>query len=244
VAEFFIEYGLFLAKAVTLVVALLFLIGSIVTLSSRNRGPDEDGSLRVRHLNREIEALRDDLRHEILPEHARKADAKEHKKQEKARRKLEKKGEEEKRGRLFVLDFDGDVQASAIENLRREISAVLQVAEEDDEVLVRLESPGGMVHSYGFASSQLSRVRQHGLKLTVCVDMVAASGGYMIACIADRLIAAPFAIVGSVGVVAQLPNFHRLLKKHDVDMELLTAGEYKRTLTVFGETTDKDLEMF
>lgn len=242
--EFFLQYGLFFAKAVTIVVALLFLIGGIAAAASRNRHHDDEGSLRVRHLNREIESLRDDLRHEILPEHLRKADAKAHKKQEKQRRKAEKKGDEQKRSRLFVLDFDGDVQASAVDNLRREISAVLQVAESGDEVVVRLESPGGLVHSYGFAASQLSRVRQHGLTLTVCVDMVAASGGYMMACIADRIIAAPFAVVGSVGVVAQLPNFHRLLKKHDVDVELHTAGEYKRTLTIFGENTDKDREKF
>ena len=243
--EFFVQYGLFLAKAVTIVVALLFLITGIIAAASRGREQqDDEGHLRVRHLNREIEALRDDLRHEILPEHLRKADAKAHKKHEKERRKQEKKASDTKRARLFVLDFDGDVQASAADNLRREISAVLQVAEKDDEVVVRLESPGGLVHSYGFAASQLSRIRQKGLRLTVCVDMVAASGGYMMACIADSIVAAPFAVVGSVGVIAQMPNFHRLLKKHDVDVELLTAGEYKRTLTMFGENTDKDREKF
>lgn len=251
-AEIFMQYGLFLAKAVTLVVALLFLVGGIVTAAARNRSDDEDGALRVRHLNRDVEALRDDLRHEILPDHLRKADNKAHKKQEKERIKAEKKAEKDaakgddqkKRHRTFVLDFDGDVRASAVDNLRREISAILQVADKEDEVMLRLESPGGLVHSYGFASSQLTRIRQHGLKLTICVDMVAASGGYMMACIADRIVAAPFAIVGSVGVVAQMPNFNRLLKKHDVDVELITAGEYKRTLTMFGENTDEDREKF
>ena len=246
--EFFIEYGLFLAKAVTFVVALLFLITGIVTAASRQRSSDDDGSLRVRHVNHEIESLREDLRYEILPEHMRKAELKAQKKQDKQKKKAEKKadkdGAAEHKNRLFVLDFDGDVRASAAENLRREISAVLQVADKNDEVIVRLESPGGLVHSYGFASSQLTRIRSHGLKLTVCVDMLAASGGYMMACIADRIIAAPFAVVGSVGVVAQMPNFHRLLKKHDVDVELLTAGEYKRTLTMFGENTDEDREKF
>ncbi|MCP4842727.1 MAG: protease SohB, partial [Halieaceae bacterium] len=74
--------------------------------------------------------------------------------------------------------------------------------------------------------------------LTIAVDKVAASGGYMMACVADRIVAAPFAVVGSIGVVAQLPNFHRLLKKNDIDFETLTAGQYKRTLTMFGENTD------
>lgn len=242
--EFFLEYGLFFAKAVTLVVALLFLISGIVQAASRGRHHDDEGTLRVRHLSKEIDALKEDLRHEILPEHLRKLEHKAQRKAEKQKRKAEKKGDADNRSRVFVLDFDGDVQASAVDNLRREISAILQVAEQNDEVVVRLESPGGLVHSYGLAASQLQRVRQHGLKLTACVDMVAASGGYMMACIADRIIAAPFAVVGSVGVVAQIPNFHRLLKKHDVDVELMTAGEYKRTMTMFGENTDKDRAKF
>ena len=75
-------------------------------------------------------------------------------------------------------------------------------------------------------------------------DKVAASGGYMMACIGDRILSAPFAVLGSIGVVAQIPNLHRLLKKHDVDYEVLTAGEYKRTLTVFGENTDKGRQKF
>jgi len=244
VTEFLVEYGLFLAKAVTFVVALLFVVSGIVQAASRNRHREDEGTLRVRHLSKEIDALKEDLRHEILPEHLRKLEMKQHKKDEKKKRKAEKKGTDEAKSRLFVLDFDGDVHASAVDNLRREISAVLQVAEANDEVVVRLESPGGLVHSYGLAASQLLRVRQHGLKLTVCVDMVAASGGYLMACIADRIIAAPFAVVGSVGVVAQIPNFHRLLKKHDVDVELMTAGEYKRTMTIFGENTDKDRQKF
>lgn len=122
------------------------------------------------------------------------------------------------------------------------MTAVLTIADADDEVVVRLESPGGLVHAYGLASSQLERFRAGNIRLTVCVDRVAASGGYMMACIADHLVAAPFAVIGSIGVVAQLPNFHRLLKKHEVDYEVLTAGEYKRTLTVFGENTEKGRE--
>jgi serine protease SohB len=128
--------------------------------------------------------------------------------------------------------------------LREEISAILPVAREADEVLVRLESGGGAVHGYGLAASQLVRLTDAGIRLTVAVDKVAASGGYMMACVADHIIAAPFAIIGSIGVVAQLPNFHRLLKKNDIDFEMHTAGEYKRTLTLFGENTDKAREKF
>jgi serine protease SohB len=138
-----------------------------------------------------------------------------------------------------VLNFNGDIRASAVEMLRREITTVLTQADPaHDEVVLCLESPGGLVHGYGLAASQLARIRQQGVPLTICVDKVAASGGYMMACIGNRIIAAPFAVVGSIGVVAQLPNVHRLLKKHDIDVELMTAGEYKRTLTVFGPNSD------
>ena len=243
--EFAYEYGMFLAKIVTFVIALLFVISGVVSLAGRQRQEHEDGYLRVRHLNDDLEDLRDGLRHEILSESARKAEEKKRRKDDKLKKKAEKKlPESAAKPRLFVLDFDGDVRASAVSQLRRELSAVLQVAEAQDEVLVRLESPGGMVHSYGLAASQLRRIRSQGLRLTVAVDQVAASGGYMMACIADRIIAAPFAVLGSIGVVAQIPNFHRLLKKNDIDVELLTAGEYKRTLTMFGQNTDSDRAKF
>jgi len=247
VIAFLSEYGMFLAKVATLVVALLFIIGGIAASASRGRHKGgEDGELKVRHLNDEFEDLKDALEAEILPEAQRKKAHKEKQKQEKREAKQKKKaGTEDKiPPRLFVLDFDGDVQASDVETLRREISAILQVANQNDEVLVRLESPGGLVHSYGLASSQLRRIRNAGIKLTVAVDRVAASGGYMMACIADRIVAAPFSIIGSIGVVAQIPNFHRLLKKNDIDVELMTAGEYKRTLTMLGENTDKGRAKF
>ena len=113
------------------------------------------------------------------------------------------------------------------------------VATPEDEVVVTLESPGGVVHGYGLAASQLQRLRDRKIPLTIIVDKVAASGGYMMACVANKLIAAPFAIIGSIGVIIELPNFNRLLKKHDIDYEQLTAGEYKRTLTVLGENTEQ-----
>lgn len=143
-----------------------------------------------------------------------------------------------------MLDFDGDIKASATDSLRHEITALLSMATNSDEVLVRLESGGGLVSSYGLAASQLVRLRESGIPLTVCIDKVAASGGYMMACIGNKILSSPFAVLGSIGVVAQLPNLHRLLKKYDVDFEVLTSGEYKRTLTVFGENTDKGRDKF
>ncbi len=248
--EFLSEYGLFLAKAVTLVVAILFVVGSLIALGQKQR-KHHDGDLEVTHLNDRLKKMKQSLEHSVFSKEMIKAHDKERKKQEKEAAKKEKKAAKEKQGaspedksRVYVVDFDGDIKASEVSRLREEITAILTIAGEKDEVVIRLESPGGMVHSYGLAASQLERIRQKGLNLTVCVDKVAASGGYLMACLANKIVAAPFSIIGSIGVVAQLPNFHRLLKKHDVDFEVLTAGEYKRTLTIFGENTDKGREKF
>ncbi len=160
---------------------------------------------------------------------------------------LAKEGRARKKNnqKIYVIDFKGDVQASAVENLREEITLILATAKAGkDRVVVRLESPGGMVHGYGLAAAQLVRLRDAGFHLTICVDKVAASGGYMMACIANEIITAPFAVVGSIGVVAQVPNFNRLLKEYNVDFELYTAGEYKRTVTMFGENTPEGKAKF
>jgi serine protease SohB len=244
--EFLSEYGLFLAKTVTLVLAVLFVVLLIMTMAARNRGNMRDkGSLQVLNLNDQLEDMKDELRHEVLDPELIKAEDKAEKKKEKAERKARAKNPEpeRERKRVYVLDFDGDTHASQVEELRHTITAILGFARPGiDEVLLRLESPGGMVHAYGLAASQLTRLRKHRIRLTVCVDKVAASGGYMMACIADKLLAAPFAYIGSIGVLVQLPNVHRLLKDHKIDYEMITAGEYKRTLTTFGQNTDKDRE--
>ncbi|MDA8659877.1 protease SohB [Luminiphilus sp.] len=244
--EFFQEIGLFLAEAVILVTAIIVVIIAIAAASQRRKG-GEEGYIEVRRLNDRYTAFHDAVR--SFTEHAetRKVREKAEKKSAKAEQKQarqqakEEAGKEDGKqgdGRLFVLRFEGDIRASETESLREEISAIAPELRAGDEVLLCLESPGGMVHSYGLAASQLHRIRATGASLTVAVDKVAASGGYMMACVADRIISAPFAVIGSIGVVAQLPNFHRLLKKNDVDFELLTAGKYKRTLTMFGENTD------
>ncbi|NMX30098.1 protease SohB [Pseudomonas sp. WS 5406] len=237
--DFLAEYASFLAKTVTLVVAILVVLISFAALRSKGRRKSA-GQLQVSKLNDFYKGLRERLESSLLDKDQLKALRKS---ESKAEKKKDKKKPEAK-PRVFVLDFDGDIKASATENLRHEITALLSLATPKDEVVLRLESGGGMVHSYGLASSQLARIRQAGVPLTVCIDKVAASGGYMMACIGEKIISAPFAILGSIGVVAQLPNVNRLLKKHDIDFEVLTAGEYKRTLTVFGENTEKGREKF
>ncbi len=244
--QFVAEYGLFLAKAVTVVAAILVVAGAIVAISSRHRR-GEGGHLEVCSLNSKYEEMSQVLAESLLSKEEIKQKnklQKQRKKEESRARKLKKKVGTDGTGkkRLFVLDFEGDIQASAVNRLRKEISAILTLAVPGDEVVIRLESGGGVVHGYGLGASQLQRIRDHDVSLTVVVDKVAASGGYLMACVADKLIAAPFSIIGSVGVLAQIPNFNRLLKKHDVDFEQLYAGEYKRTLTLFGENTDKGRE--
>ncbi|MND72300.1 putative protease SohB [compost metagenome] len=236
--EFLAEYASFLAKTATLVIAILVVLSAIAGLRGKGRRK-AGGQLQVNKLNEFYKDLRERLESSLLD----KAQLKALRKQQAKAQKQQKKTPEDK-SRVFVLDFDGDIKASATESLRHEITAVLSLATPRDEVVLRLESGGGMVHSYGLASSQLARIRQAGIPLTICIDKVAASGGYMMACIGDKIVSAPFAILGSIGVVAQLPNVNRLLKKHDVDFEVFTAGEYKRTVTVFGENTEKGREKF
>jgi len=241
--EFLFQYGLFLAKAVTFVAAIVVVAALLANLVHQLRSHAAD-HLEVKNLNHRFRDLAESLQHAVLTPDEWKKELKAHKAADKARAKAHKHGQAGDRPRLYVLDFHGDLQASPVASLRDEISAVLQVARKGDETVLRLESEGGVVHGYGLAASQLQRIRDKGVKLTVAVDKVAASGGYLMACVADRILAAPFAIVGSIGVVGQLPNFNRLLKKHEIEYELHTAGEHKRTLTLFGENTEAGREKF
>ena len=243
--EFLAEYGLFLAKTVTIVIAIIIIMATAVANTMKQRGEDK-GSIIITHLNKEINDLKDEIFKAVEDEHTLKKVHKEEKKKAKKKKKEKKKSlgkEDDAKKRIFVLNFDGDPKASQVDELRKAITAVLTVAKpEKDEVMLRLESPGGMVHAYGLAASQLQRIRSRKIPLTICVDKVAASGGYMMACVANKLIAAPFAYIGSIGVLVQMPNFNRLLKEKHVDYEMVTAGEYKRTLTMFGENTKEDRE--
>lgn len=234
--NFITEYVPFLAKLLSVLIAFVLLLWAWKKLQGSS-GKTNRGRLEIHSLTQEYQAIKEQMEQTVL----RKDELKSVRKQNKAQ---QEKQARDPRNKVFVLDFEGDIKASAVRDLRHSITALLGVASSSDEVVVRLESAGGMVHAYGLAASQLLRIREAGIPLTVCVDKVAASGGYMMACLANRLLAAPFAVLGSIGVVAQLPNLHRLLKKHDIDYELLTAGEYKRTLTIFGENTAKGREKF
>jgi len=239
--EFLTEYGVFLAKTVTIVVAILFIIAAGASAAIKNKKPESKEML-VEKLNDKFDDSKNLLEEFMLDKDELKALRKEQKKKDKHEKKTHTT---EAKPRVFVLDFDGDIKASAVEGFREAVSAVLQMADPSrDEVIVKLESPGGMVHSYGLAAAQLDRIKKTGIKLTACVDKVAASGGYMMACVADKIVASPFAIMGSIGVVAQIPNFSKLLKKNDIDYEILTAGKYKRTLTMFGENTEQGRAKF
>jgi len=267
--EFLYDFGLFLLKSITIVAAILIVVGGVVSSSQRNKANKTkghaQGEIKLTNLSERYQEMVQDMQQAVLTrfeakalDKAEKKVAKQKTKEDKQKAKELKKAAsdnkdpaeklaekvEDAHKRLFVLDFNGDIKASEVGSLREEISAIIAIAGKQDEVLLRLESPGGMVHSYGLASSQLKRLRDNDINLTIAVDKVAASGGYMMACVANKIVAAPFAIIGSIGVIAQLPNFNKVLRKMDVDFEQHTAGEYKRTLTVFGENTDEDREKF
>jgi serine protease SohB len=226
--------GMFFLALLVLLLAL-----GLVMLARRGRRP-KPARLRVKKLNDTVQEYERTLLAAVLPPKEAKARAKEERKADKERA----KDAAHSRPRVYVIDFDGDIAASQVEALREQVTALLEVASSSDEVVVRLESPGGVVHGYGLAASQLERVRAKGVPLTVCVDKVAASGGYMMACIADKVLAAPFAVLGSIGVVASLPNFNRVLRKNDVDYLEFTAGEYKRTVGPLAEVTERGRAKF
>jgi len=251
--EFLYEYGLFLAKTVTFVIAVIAIVAVIAASAIKQK--HKKGELEITDLSEQFEEVEQEVIHALLnkeelkqKEKADKKLSKEQAKKDKALAKENAKSDSEAiaetKSKVFVIDFKGSIDAKEVSSLREEVTAILSVATKNDEVFVRLESGGGMVHGYGLASSQLDRIRQHEIPLTASVDKVAASGGYMMACVANNIIAAPFAILGSIGVIAQLPNFNKLLKKNDIDFEQFTAGEFKRTVTMFGENTEKGKEKF
>lgn len=235
--DFLYDYGLYLAQTLTLVIGIIVVLMVFASLFMKDKKVGKE-KLHVKNLNDKLQKLQNRLNQAVL----NKADLKIAEKKLKHQQKEQAKTKD--RHRVFVLEFDGDIKASAVETLRNEITALLTMVTPKDEVVIKLESPGGMVHSYGLAASQLQRLRENNIPLTVCVDKVAASGGYLMACVADKILAAPFAIIGSIGVIGQVPNFHRLLKKNNIDFEQITAGEFKRTLTLFGENTNKARDKF
>ena len=238
---YFLEhYALFLLNTATIVIAIIIILTTIFSLANRNKTSSKNKIL-VKKLNKNYQEIKQTLNQATLTKKAYKKLQKQEKQAEKKNHQQEKPNKQQKK-RIFVLEFKGDIKATQVNYLREEITALLTIATSSDEVVVCLESPGGVVHGYGLAASQLQRIRQQNIPLTVAVDKVAASGGYMMACVADKIIAAPFSIIGSIGVLLQMPNFNKFLEKHHINYELLTAGEYKRTLTMFGKNTDKGRE--
>ena len=232
--EFLAEYGLFLAKTATIVVGVIAVIAMAVAMSKKAKIPEK---LEVQNLNEKYESMANVLNAQLLPKKELKQLAKQKKSEKKARKKQVDTADKK---RMFVINFHGDIKATNVSSLREEITAILTTAKKTDEVLVRLENTGGIVHEHGLAASQLQRVRDAEIPITVAVDKVAASGGYMMACVAQKIIAAPFAVIGSIGVLAQLPNFNALLTKQGIHFEQEMAGEYKRSITMFGKNTDKE----
>lgn len=231
--EIFLEYGLFLLKVITVLISVIVLI-SFVAASKKSNTSD---GLEIENLNEKYKGLSDSLNKAVMEKD-------EWKKKQKSEKAIAKKNKKKKtrKPKAYILDFIGDIKASAVPSLREEVTAILDIAKRNDQIVLRLDNHGGVVHEHGLAASQLARIRQKKIHLTVVVDKVAASGGYLMASVANKIYAAPFAILGSIGVIAQLPNFNRLLDNYGVDFEQITAGQYKRNVTMFGKNTDEDRE--
>tara|TARA_B100001113_G_scaffold352921_1_gene355610 strand:- start:194 stop:1210 length:1017 start_codon:yes stop_codon:yes gene_type:complete len=234
--EFFIDYGSFLLKSISLIVIIALPI--MIFFSSKGKESASAGTLKITNLSNKLETMASAVKSITLNKTERKKLIKEKKKALKA------KNNQSIPKPVYVLNFNGDIEASSVENLKEEITAILKSDTKCQELVLRLESPGGTVIGYGLCAAQLQRLRDAGIKVTACVDKVAASGGYMMACVCNKIVSSPFAIIGSIGVVAAIPNFHKVLKKNNVDYELHTAGEYKRTITMFGETTPAGRKKF
>ena len=231
--EIFLEYGLFLLKVITVLISVIVLI-SFVAASKKSNTSE---GLEIENLNEKYKGLSDSLNKAVMEKD-------EWKKKQKSEKTIAKKNKKKKtrKPKAYILDFIGDIKASAVSSLREEVTAILDIAKRNDQIVLRLDNHGGVVHEHGLAASQLARIRQKKIHLTVVVDKVAASGGYLMASVANKIYAAPFAILGSIGVIAQLPNFNRLLDNYGVDFEQITAGQYKRNVTMFGKNTDEDRE--
>ena len=231
--EIFLEYGLFLLKVITVLISVIVLI-SFVAASKKSNTSE---GLEIENLNEKYKGLSDSLNKAVMEKD-------EWKKKQKSEKAIAKKNKKKKtrKPKAYILDFIGDIKASAVPSLREEVTAILDIAKRNDQIVLRLDNHGGVVHEHGLAASQLARIRQKKIHLTVVVDKVAASGGYLMASVANKIYAAPFAILGSIGVIAQLPNFNRLLDNYGVDFEQITAGQYKRNVTMFGKNTDEDRE--
>ena len=237
--EFIIQYGVFLLKVVTIVIAILLPVLMIIN-SSKGKSAGDKGHLQIKNLSDQFESMGNALQGALMDGKTFKKFRKDLDKKKKKEDKTPAKDQQS----IFVLNFNGDIQASEVDKLKHEINAILLSETKCKEVVLKVESGGGSAYAYGLCAAELKRLIDNKIKLTVCIDKVAASGGYLMSCVATKIVAAPWALVGSIGVIAQMPNINKLLKKNLVDFEMHTAGEFKRTLTVFGENTEEGRDKF
>ena len=234
--EILVEYLIFLLKVFT--IALAITLPLLLIIGSTKGKSQPKGTLSIINLSDKFEEMGNAIKGSLM-------NAKELKKFNKDLSKNKKKKDKaEREDTVFVLNFNGDIQASEVEKLKQEINAILLSDSDCKEVVLRVESGGGSAYAYGLCAAELKRLVDNDINLTVCINKVAASGGYLMSCVASKIIAAPWAIVGSIGVIAQLPNFHRLLQKNSIDFEMHTAGAFKRTLTTLGENTEEGRQKF
>jgi protease-4 len=139
---------------------------------------------------------------------------------------------------IAVIDVKGDILSS--EKVVKEIEKY----DEDSSVraiVLRVNSPGG-----GIAQSQeiYKAVKEADKEIIASLGSVAASGGYYISCGADRIIANPGTITGSIGVITTFPKYHQLLKKIGVEWEVIKSGEHKDIGSPYRDMTVEEKRLF
>lgn len=107
--------------------------------------------------------------------------------------------------------------------------------------LIRIDSPGGGVAASQEIYEELLKVRQvHGKPVVASMGSLAASGGYYVASAADRILANPGTITGSIGVLMQIPNFTELLQRIGVRSVVIKSGVYKDLASATRELTPEE----
>ncbi|CAB3976441.1 protease SohB [Candidatus Azoamicus ciliaticola] len=223
-ANILTDYTIFFLKIITIIILLLLTIITCLIIIKNK----DNKYIEIKNINKKYITLKKMFLSEILKKTEKKNIIKNINKEEKII----------KTKNLFILNFNGDINASDINNLKDILSILILNKKYVDEVLIKLTSNGGIVTNYGLAATQLKRLKNENINLTISIDTIAASGGYMMACVANKIIASHFSIIGSIGVLGIIPNINKMLNKNNIEIEYHTSGKYKKTLSVIGENTE------
>ena len=129
-----------------------------------------------------------------------------------------------------------------IRNSRKVVEWIDKLSENSSirAILVRIDSPGGGVAPSQEIYDALKRAREKGKPVVASIGSLGASGGYYIACAADKIVADPGSVTGSIGVIMQFPVIRDLLRKLGIDYEVIKSGEFKDIASPLRPMTDKE----